>query len=120
MIAAYASGSDSVLQFFTVFLVFVLVLGITLLTTKWIAGYQKNQMKGKNMEVIESNRVGQNKFVQIVRIGDKYMAIGLGKDEITMLTELDLNQIVLPENGKTETVDFKEMLEKTKNLMKKK
>lgn len=119
MTARLMSSGDSVLQFFTVLLVFIFVLGITYFTTRWIANYQKKQNKGKNIEVIESSRIGQNKFIQIVKTGDKYVVIGIGKNEITMLTELDSDMIKLPEDGETEGLDFKAAFEKAKNLMKK-
>lgn len=119
MTAWITSGGDSALQFFTVLLVFIFVLGITYLTTRWIANYQKKQTKGKNIEVIESSRIGQNKFIQIVKTGDKYVVIGIGKNEITMLTELDSDMIKLPEDKGTEVLDFKAVMEKAKNLMKK-
>ena len=46
-----AQGS-SYAQFITVLLVFVVVLGITALTTKWIAGYQKGQSFNRNLKVV--------------------------------------------------------------------
>ena len=119
MTASLVSGGDSVLQFFTVLLVFIFVLGITYFTTRWIANYQKKQTKGKNIEVIESSRIGQNKFIQIVKTGDKYVVIGIGKNEITMLTELDSESLQLPKEGESEGMDFKAVFEKAKNLMKK-
>lgn len=119
MTASIVSSGDSVLQFFTVLLVFIFVLGITYFTTRWIANYQKKQLSGKNIEVIESSRIGQNKFIQIVKTGDKYVVIGIGKNEITMLTELDSENLHLPEEGETEGRDFKAVMEKAKNLMKK-
>lgn len=109
-----SARGDSFLQFLTVLVIFILVLAITVYTTKWIANYQKGQGAGKNIEVIESNRVGQNKLIEIVRIGDKYVAIGLGKDEITMLTELDKSQITIPEQGSNGVMSFKEIFEKKK------
>ncbi len=119
MTARLASTGNSVLQFFTVLLVFIFVLGITFFTTRWIANYQKKQTKGKNIEVIEQSRVGQNKYIQIVKTGDKYVVIGIGKNEITMLTELDSDEIKLPKDGETEGLDFKQAFMKAKNLMKK-
>ena len=60
-------GAGSYAQFITVLLVFVLVLGITALTTRWIAGYQKQQNQNNNVEVIETSRIANNKYIQIVR-----------------------------------------------------
>ena len=94
-------------------------MALTLLTTKWIANYQKTQMKCKNIEVIESCRVGQNKFIEIVKVGDRYMVIGIGKDEVTMLTEMKAESLNLEETTGS-MASFKESFEKAKNLFGKK
>ncbi len=101
--------TNSVIQLFTVLLVFILVLVMTGLTTKWLANYQKQQSVNCNVEVIEMTRVANNKYVQIVRVGEKYLAMAVCKDTVTFLCELPSEQI------KTATptgAGFKELLDK--------
>jgi len=43
MLLTGAGTMDSYLQFITVLILFVFVLVITYVTTKWIAGYQKGK-----------------------------------------------------------------------------
>ena len=43
--------ADSYAQFITVLFIFVAVLAVTALVTKWIAGYQKQQGAAGNIEV---------------------------------------------------------------------
>ena len=62
-------------------LVFVIVLAATYYFTKWMAGFQKERNLSGNIEVIETARISTTKYIQIVRIGSKYMAIAVGKDE---------------------------------------
>lgn len=112
---------DSFFDLLTVLFIFVVVLALTYVTTRFIANYQKGRSVGRNLEVLESYRVTSNKYLQIVRAGKKYLVIGIGKDEIHVLAELSEEELTIPEE-KTETgmVSFKEMLDKAKHMKDKK
>ena len=71
-----------------VLLVFLFVLAVTYATTKWIAHYQQGIAANRNIQVIETFRVANNKFIQIVQVGEKYLVISVCKDSINVLTEL--------------------------------
>lgn len=76
-------------------IIFVGILVLTYFVTKWIAGYQKSQTFNKNFEVIETQKVSNNKYLQIVRVGrDDYYVIAIGKDEVNFLGKLDKSQII--------------------------
>ncbi|MCH5339682.1 MAG: flagellar biosynthetic protein FliO [Acetatifactor sp.] len=110
MVLLLAGNVDSYVQLITVLLVFVLVLGITAITTKWIANYQKQQGAGGNIQVVETVRISSNKYVQILRVGETYMAIAVCKDTVTLLGEVPADQLNL--NGPAQSFSFKELLEK--------
>jgi len=105
-----AHTTNSYLQFLTVLVVFVAVLGLTAWTTKWIAGYQKNQKQNSNIETVETARIANNKYIQIVRVGQTYMVIAVSKDQVTMLGEIPKEQLELSAAGST-TAGFKELLD---------
>lgn len=107
---------DGVVQLITVLIIFVLVLFITLYVTRWIAGFQKQQMNGSNMKVIETMRLTPNQFMQIVKIGEQYLAIAVSKDQVTVLTKLDEAEINLSENDKA-VADFSSVLKQFKNAL---
>lgn len=113
-----SSGWESFFQLIGVLLIFLFVLAITYFTTKWIAGYQKGAMYNKNIKVIETFRVNNNKFIQIIQIGEKYLAISVCKDTINVLTELTKEQLTwcpLEEEGPVDkTPNFQEIFEKLK------
>ncbi len=88
-----ATGAGGYAQFITVLLIFVVVLGITAVTTKWIANYQRQQSINENVQVIETTRIANNKYIQIIRVGGKYMVIAVCKDTITMLGEIPEEQL---------------------------
>ena len=48
-----SSAGGSIWQLIVVLFIFVAVLGVTYYITKWIAGYQKQQVTGKNLEIVE-------------------------------------------------------------------
>ena len=102
------SQADSYAQLLTVLLVFVVVLGATALTTKWIAGYQKKQGLSGNLELLDAVRLGNNKYLQIVRVGKTYVAVAVCKDTVTVLAQIPAEQLELRE-GPGEAVSFREI-----------
>lgn len=105
-----ASGTDGYIQFITVLLIFIAVLGITAWTTKWIANYQKQQSVNGNIEVLETTRIANNKYIQIIRAGEKYMVIAVCKDSVTMLGEIPEEQ--LKSGNPVQKFNFRELFEK--------
>lgn len=105
--------TDVYAQFITVLIVFVLVLALTALVTKWIAGYQKQQSVNANIEVVETARIANNKYIQIVRMGETYAAIAVCKDTVTMLGIIPGEEL---KDGKTsQSFHFRDFLEKAMN-----
>lgn len=114
---AYSQSSrfDSIWQLFSVSIVFIIVLGLAYFTTKWIAKIQKKQILNKNIEVIETFKITTNKYIQIVRTGGKYLVIAIAKDTVTMLTEIEKEQIDLSNNLESKE-SFSEILNKIKDF----
>lgn len=102
------------IQFITVLLIFVFVLGVTYFTTRYVAGIQKEKYKTGNMEVIETLRISNNKYLQIVRAADKYYCIAVCKDTITMLGEIQKENMVFYENGVNANLNFQNIFERIK------
>ena len=121
MILAVSERTDSYMQFMTVLLLFLFVLLVTYWVTKWTAGYQRSQAANANMEVLETIRLSSNKYVQIVRIGRKYLAVAICKDTVTMLTEISEQDLVFRDGCTPKTTGFKDILEKiqSKNFLEK-
>ena len=114
MLLSVTSGFESVLQFLTVLVIFVFVLGITYISTRYVAGIQKEQYKTGNMELVETLRISNNKYLQIVRIGNKYFCMAVCKDTVTMLGEIQKEEMVFHENNVNASIDFQKILEKMK------
>lgn len=110
------SSLDSFVQFITILLLFFFVLVITYVVTRWVSGIQKVQMTGKNMELVETMRISNSKYLQIIRVGEKYLVIAVCKDTVTMLTELSPEEISPDCSNEGKALSFREMLEKMKRL----
>lgn len=124
IVAVQTSSLSGFLQLVNVFLIFLFVLGATYLTTRWIARYQKGCSFNHNLKIIETLKITANKYIQIVQAGDEYLVIGIGKDEVCLLTKLTEDQLELLPDQLSESGaaadSFKEILNKLKNHMPKK
>ena len=104
----------SIAQFVTVLIIFLGVLALTYYVTKWTANFQKGKLGGGNIEVLESVRIAPDKYIQIVRVADKYMAIAIGKESVTHLADLDEEQILMGKEPAGLKMSFEELFEKVK------
>lgn len=116
------AGWESIWQLFCVFLIFLFVLAVTYFTTRFIGQYQKTQAFNRNIEVIETFRIANNKYLQIVRAADKYLVIAVCKDTVTMLAELSGDTVEkLPQKGELlESESFQAIMEKARKIIPKK
>lgn len=104
------TGMDGYAQLITVLVVFVVVLAITAVVTKYIARFQKAQSSGSNIEVLETAQIAAGKYIQLVRLGDTYAAIAVCKDTVTMLCQIPKEQIGTGNLTGGQGMKFKELL----------
>lgn len=114
--ASGISTGNNFFQFFVVLLIFIAVLFLTAITTRWIANYQKGQNLNRNIEVIETFHVNGNKYIQLIRVGETYLAVSVGKDKITLLAEIPKDQIRFGEKNGAKPLHFKNMLQKAQSV----
>ena len=114
MLLTASSNVESFVQFMTVLFLFLFVLVLSYFVTKWLSGVQKGQMTGKNMEVLETVRISNSKYLQIVHVGDKYLVIAVCKDTVTMLTEISADSLSYTGTDEGNSLSFKEILDKMK------
>lgn len=105
-----SSSTKGIIDIIVVFVMFLFVLALAYFAARLVGRFQGNVQSRSNIKILETARVANNKFIQLVKIGDRYFAIGVGKDDITFLTELtedDLNMDTInnPSNG-----SFKDIL----------
>ena len=115
---AYLSTASSAGQFITVLLIFIFVLAVTLFTTRFVGNFQKEKSKGSNITVVETERISQNKYIQLVKIADRYFAIAVCKDTVTNLGEIPADSLVFPDETAAKP-SFREFLSKAREEEKK-
>lgn len=119
-----SSTFHSCLELVGVVAAFILVIIFAYFATQWVAKSTVVQNKNKNIKVVETHRINQNKYVQILKIGNKFIAIGVGKDEVNFLSEIPEESIQWEEQEWKPMPNFKEVLEKMnekrKNIQKNK
>lgn len=119
-IATGISRIESLFNLMGVIIIFLLVLAAAYFTSRWIGKAKFLQQNNKNIQVLETFRLNQTKYIQIIRIGKKYIAVGISKEHIDVLAELteeDLDLSGQTLSQETNTIDFKDVLE---TLMRKK
>lgn len=106
------NSANSVAQFITLVLLFLFVLGITWFATRYVAGTQKNKMSGGNIKLMETVRINQNAYIQVIRVGTKVVSIVVSKDSVTKLCEHSEDEFVYEESKQPELMDFGKLLQK--------
>ncbi len=104
------SSVDGWAQLITILLIFVAVLALTAYTTKYIAKMQKQTAMSGNLEVLETIRISSTKYIQLVRIGETYVAMAVCKDTVTKLCEVPKEQLKEISPKELDNFSFKEML----------
>jgi len=116
-----STGLDNIMQLLVVLVIFLFVLAITVLTTRFIGGYQKLHMNNKNMKLVEALRLSNNKYIGLVEIGEVYLVIGVGKEEIHPIAKLTKEELPdLKEYADTNSPELKEGFQDILEKMKRK
>lgn len=119
--AASGSTLESVIQLIGIIVVFIIILIATYFTTRWLGASGFSGGRSKNFKVVETYKIAQNKYLQILKIGDKYVVISVCKDRIQYLTELNADSLIMEEDaGGQGQISFKEVMSKINDKYKKK
>lgn len=93
-----------------------MILAITYFATRWIANFQKERINSTNIHVIETYKISNNKYLQIIQTGKTYFVIAVCKDTVTYLTQISEEDLEIKPDEPIEPVNFKEILEKAKKI----
>lgn len=115
MFLVKSSFLESIGQLIVLILLFVFVLFLAYMAARIAGSFQANTMNKKsNVKVIEVFHLSNNKYIEIVKIGEHYLALAICKDQVTLLTELDESE-VREQVTTVEPINFKSILDKMKN-----
>lgn len=109
------SDLKSIGQLICSVLLFLFVLFLAYAAARFAGSFQSNVLnRHSNIQVIEAFRLSNNKMVEIVKIGNRYLALAVCKDSITVLSELDESEIKEQEVS-LKPIDFNSILDKIKH-----
>lgn len=112
-ILSISNTTDNILQFIATVIMFIMVLVLAYFVTRWVGSAGQKQYADKNIRVIEGYKVGPNKMLQIVKVGNKFFVLGVGKDEISYIGEVEEEDLTITEDNKP-LPEFSEILAKAK------
>ncbi|MDD6069745.1 MAG: flagellar biosynthetic protein FliO [Clostridiales bacterium] len=114
------SSLKSIGQLICVILLFLFVLFLAYLAARIAGSFQSGVMNRRsNITIVEVFRLSNNKVIEIVKIGEKYLALAVCKDSVSVLTELSAEDIK-EQTTVMEPINFKNILDKMKNEKQKK
>ena len=109
------SGAKQVMELLGLLFLFCLILAGAMFTTRLVAGKAVG-LRNNNIKIIETYRISNSSAIQIIRVADKYLAVAISKDKITVLAELDGDNIIIS-NSETQMqgIDFSDILGKARD-----
>ena len=114
---------ESFLQLIGALIIFAFVLLLVYLVTRWMGSMQNGQGHHKNLHIVETIGVGNNKMISIVEAGTQYLVVAIGKDEIHLLAKLsreELKDFSFEEEAKSSQESFSDVMKKLKEKLPKK
>ncbi len=104
---------EAFVQLITLVIIFALVLAMTYFATRFVGNYKKEKMAGSNISVLETFRLSNSKYIQIIKMGSKFLAIAICKDSVTVLCELQESDLEFTEvSTQVKSENFKAVLDK--------
>ena len=93
-------------------IIFIVILVLSYLVTKWYANSSLVKNKTNNIEIKESFQLAPGKTISIVRIGEKYVALAQFKDNVVKLAELTEEELILNREVEISDSSFKDVFSK--------
>ncbi|NLJ96932.1 MAG: flagellar biosynthetic protein FliO [Clostridiales bacterium] len=108
------SSWDNALQLIGLCIILILILIAAYYTSRFVGKVKLGQLKDSNFKVIDVYRISANKVLQIVKIADRYVVLGISKDQITYIMELDDSEVLIHKDKENDKQSFRQILEKIK------
>jgi len=109
------SPGDNILQLIGLCIILLFILTAAYYTSRFVGRYKLGQFKGSNFEIIEMYKLNSNNFLLLVKIAEKYVVLGVSKDHISYITEVDKDKILTHEVKEGEKLSFSQIIEKFKS-----
>jgi flagellar protein FliO/FliZ len=107
-----STSSNSIWKLLGLILLCAVIIVACYYTTRFIGRKSQGIQgggSGKNIRALETFRVTQNKYLQLIKCGDKYLLISVTKDNISLVSEID-GESLLTESASGNHKSFKEII----------
>jgi flagellar protein FliO/FliZ len=111
-----SNGTEYVFQLIWYLIVFLLVIGVAFYITRFIGQSTLRYTRSTNLQVIDYIILGRDKGLYIVKVGDKFLLIGVSNSSITYLTEINKEDIKTLSNDKDFVTNLNISIERLKQL----
>lgn len=86
-------------QSFSLVFICVLIFILTYYLNRYISRARISGKMGGNICIVEVVSVGLQSTIQLIKVGKKYILIGVSKDRIAFLSEIDPADIEIPQHN---------------------
>ena len=100
---------QSSIKLFGLIILFVLIIVACYYVTRFIGSKGMGSIRESNIKLIDTYRVNQNQCLLIVVIGKQYYLLASNKDNITLLTELQEDNLSFVGTTGTKNVKFQDV-----------
>ncbi|MGE4282162.1 MAG: flagellar biosynthetic protein FliO [Clostridia bacterium] len=98
--------SQVILEFLLGLIIFVCLLFLVYVTTRFIGQKASVAMRSAHMKIIETLSLGFDKNIHLIQVGDKYFLIASAGKSIEFLSEVDIEHIKESIGEKSRQLDF--------------
>lgn len=105
------------------FLAAGIVIYLSYLFSKYVSKGMGRSSASRYMRLVDQITVGQDRHIAIMQVGEKYLLVGITAGQITALTELKEEELLLIStedgDGGVNPPDFREWMNKFRGITKK-
>lgn len=98
------------------FIAAVFIIYLSYVVSKYVGRGMNKNGNSHYMRVVDQLMVGQDRYVAVVQAGDKYLLIGVTSQQISLLQELDPEDLIplapIQGNSTPKAQQFRELLNK--------
>ncbi len=105
----------SIAEIFGMLIAFAVIVAAAYYVSKYFGKYAVKSRENSNIRVVETSRVAPDRYLQIIEAGGRFFLIGISKNNLSLISELDKEQIKEFEPKEMLHFSFKEILDKAKS-----
>jgi flagellar protein FliO/FliZ len=105
-------GFGTVGQILYIFLITGFVALLAWFCIRLMGGRRMGRSSGRNLEIIEAIALGNQATMQLVRAGKKYLVIAVTRAQVTILGELNSDEVTIMEQQSFAGTPFSKVLER--------